>query len=148
MASVSAFRTVSGRRGLAAGALCLGLALPVLLGFQAAPARAKPRGRLPSYYARVVTPQQKEQVYSIQGQFEQKIDALEAQIVALERQREEAIRALLTPEQRKQIDELTAAAEARKAEQRAKEEADEQASGGAEASAGSKAPGRVPAKPK
>lgn len=146
MARRSVFRVLPATPWLAAVALSLSLVLPAWLDAQDAPAapRAKPRGRLPSYYARVVTPQQKEQVYSIQGEYEQKIDALEAQIVALEKQRDEAIRSLLTPEQRKQIDELSAAAEAKRAERKAKEEAEEQETAGAAAAkkTGNQNPGK------
>jgi hypothetical protein len=117
--------SLTARRFLVVAALSLSFIVPSLLGAQdsAAKPRAKPRGRLPAYYAKVVTPQQKEQVYSIQAQYEPKIDALEAQIVALERERDEAIRGLLSATQRTQIDELTAAAEAKRAERKANEDA-------------------------
>ena len=47
--------------------------------------------------------------------------------MALERERDEAIRGLLSATQRKQIDELTAAAEAKRAERKAKEDAEDPA---------------------
>lgn len=121
--------TLTVRRLVMATALVVAVVLPALLGAEETPdkPRANPRGRLPAYYAKVVTAQQKEQVYSIQAQFEPKINALEAQIAALERERDEAIRGLLTPEQRKQIDELAAAAAARRNQRKQSAEVDEQA---------------------
>ena len=74
--------SLTARRFLVFTALALTFIVPSLLGAQdsAAKPRAKPRGRLPAYYAKVVTPQQKEQVYSIQAQYEPKIDALERRL--------------------------------------------------------------------
>ncbi|MBL9124846.1 MAG: hypothetical protein JNG90_14510 [Planctomycetaceae bacterium] len=81
--------------------------------------RAQPRGRLPAYYAKVVTEQQREQVYQVQAEYENQIDTLEAKILELEKKRDDAVRALLTPEQRRQVDQLAAAAKAERDERRA-----------------------------
>lgn len=126
MARLHPNRILSRTRNLAAVGLCL--LLPAVLAAQDAPSpRAESRGRLPSYYAQVVTPQQKEQVYQAQAEYEQQIDALEAKIEALEKKRDEAVRALLTAEQRKQVDQLAAAAKARRDERKAKEKQAESA---------------------
>jgi Spy/CpxP family protein refolding chaperone len=111
--------------------------------------RAEPRGRLPSYYAQVITPQQKEQVYQAQAEYEQQIDALEAKIEALEKKRDDAVRALLTAEQRKQVDQLAAVAKAKRDERKAKEkQAESAAATGGSAAAAPAAPARPSAKPK
>jgi len=51
---------------------------------QAPPAKAKKlSGRLPQYYASVVTPEQRKQIYEVQAQYQPKIDALHAQLTQL-----------------------------------------------------------------
>jgi TolA-binding protein len=70
---------------------------------------AKPRGRLPAYYAQVVTPQQREQIYALQKPIVEKIEALEAQIKELQAQMEKESRAILTADQLKKVEELRAA---------------------------------------
>ena len=145
MARLHPNRILSHTRNLAAVGLCL--LLPAVLAAQDAPSpRAESRGRLPSYYAQVVTPQQKEQVYQAQAEYERQIDELEAKIEALEKKRDEAVRALLTAEQLKQVDQLAAAAKAKRDERKAKEKkAESAASAGGSAAA---APARQNAKPK
>ena len=131
-------------RGLLAVTFCL--TLPALVAADdSSSARAEPRGRLPSYFAQVVTPQQKEQVYQAQSEYEQQIDELEAKIEALEKKRDEAVRALLTAEQRKQVDQLAAAAKAKRAERKAKEKKDEAAAVASEATSAAPATGARPA---
>lgn len=97
-------------------AACLAFNAPTLAQQAKAPAKAeakkapaKPRGRLPAYFAQVVTQQQREQIYTLQKPIMEKIDALEEQIAALKAQLDRESRALLTPEQLKRIDELSAA---------------------------------------
>lgn len=75
--------------------------------------RAKPRGRLPAYYARVVTPQQRESIYKIQETYAEKLEALRAQLAELEAKMGEEIKAVLSPEQLKKVDEFAAEAKAR-----------------------------------
>jgi hypothetical protein len=74
--------------------------------------RAPARGRLPNYYRQVVTPDQREKVYAIQGTYVEQIAALEKQIADLEAKRDAEIEALLTPEQKEKVKSL--AEEARK----------------------------------
>jgi hypothetical protein len=64
-----------------------------------------PRGRLPAHFAKVVNDQQREMIYGIQHEYEPKIELLQAQLKALKKERDEKIKAVLTPEQQKRIDE-------------------------------------------
>jgi hypothetical protein len=129
MAVLTAPRFSTLRARLALAAIALSLSVPLALLAQDVPSTnlAKSRGRLPSHFAQVVTPQQKEQIYGVQAQFEPKFDALQAQLAALEKQRDDAIRALLTPEQRKQVDEIAAAAKAKRDARKAQLEQEENA---------------------
>jgi Spy/CpxP family protein refolding chaperone len=76
-------------------------------------APAKPRGRLPAYYGQVVTPDQRAKIYSLQSPVFEKIEALQAQIKELQTKLDEEVKAVLTAEQLKKVEELTAAAKAR-----------------------------------
>lgn len=62
------------------------------------------RGRLPAHYGKVVTEEQRTAIYKIQEEYRPKIEALKAQLEAIEKQRDEKIAAVLTPEQKKQIE--------------------------------------------
>jgi Skp family chaperone for outer membrane proteins len=82
--------------------------------------------RLPPYYAKVVTPEQREQINKIQEEYQPKITDLKAQIAelkeklqAVEKERDEKIAAVLTPEQQKQVDEAKEAAKQKRAEKKA-----------------------------
>ncbi len=70
--------------------------------------------RLPPHYARVVTPQQREQIYEIQSKHAEKIEALEAQLAVLREARDKEIVAVLDEAQRAKVAELVAAAKARR----------------------------------
>jgi hypothetical protein len=63
--------------------------------------------RLPPHYAKVVKPGQREQIYTIQEKYQPKLEALEAQIKGMKQQRDREIAAVLTPEQRKKIEEAS-----------------------------------------
>lgn len=76
----------------------------------------KPRGRLPAYYRYVVTPQQREAIYKIQAEFAPKIAELQAQLKALTKERDQKVSAVLTPEQRKKVEDLRGAAKAKRAQ--------------------------------
>ena len=76
--------------------------------------RPKSRGRLPMYFAQVVTSQQREQIYEIQDQFDQQIEELMLQVRALQQQRSEAVHAVLTPEQQKEVAAMVADARKRR----------------------------------
>lgn len=70
----------------------------------------KPRGRLPNYYSKVVTSEQREEIYKLQATYNAQIEELQKQIVDVTKKRDEEVRGVLSPEQQKQVDELTAAA--------------------------------------
>jgi hypothetical protein len=72
------------------------------------------RGRLPNYYGQVVNEKQRQAIYKIQAESAPKIAELRAQLQALIKQRDEKIAAVLTPEQLKKIEDLRAAAEAKR----------------------------------
>ncbi len=74
----------------------------------------KPKGRLPANYGKVVSDSQKAKIYDIQAKYAPKIAALREQLNALTAQQTQEMRALLTPEQLTKLDELTAAAKARR----------------------------------
>jgi hypothetical protein len=61
--------------------------------------------RLPAHYAQVVDEQQREKIYKIQEEYQPKIDALQKQIDALKKERDDKISALLTADQKKQVEE-------------------------------------------
>lgn len=68
------------------------------------------KGRLPPYFSAVVTPELREKIYAIQAEYDPKISQLRKELEALTKQRDEKIYDLLTPEQKKKIEELKAAA--------------------------------------
>jgi Spy/CpxP family protein refolding chaperone len=80
-----------------------------------------PRRRLPPFVARVVTPQQREQIYGVQDKYQEQIDALEAQLDAVFEKRDADINAVLTPEQREQVAKLREEAAQRSAARQAAE---------------------------
>jgi hypothetical protein len=71
--------------------------------------------RLPSFFKEVVDEKQRETIYKIQEEYGPKIADLRAQLDALTKQRDERIAAVLTPEQRKKLEDLRAAAKAKRA---------------------------------
>ena len=72
--------------------------------------KKKVRGRLPAYYAKVVTDEQREKIYKIQAEYRPKIKAIKAQLKALKKERKDKIAAVLTPQQKKQVEEAAAKA--------------------------------------
>jgi Spy/CpxP family protein refolding chaperone len=80
----------------------------------AAKTAKKSRGRLPNFYRQVVDPQQRETIYKIQAEYAPKIAELQAQLEKLIKERDEKIAAVLTPEQRKRVEDLNAAARAKR----------------------------------
>lgn len=79
--------------------------------------------RLPPYYAQVVDAQKRKAIYAIQEEYGPKIDALQAQLEALIRERDEKIASLLTEEQRKQVERLREEAKAKRAAAKEKQAA-------------------------
>jgi hypothetical protein len=70
------------------------------------------RGRLPPHYAKVVNEKQREEIYRIEEEYQPKIEALQKQLNSLKKERDGKISALLTAEQKKQIEEVAAKAKA------------------------------------
>lgn len=89
---------------------------------EAKKAPKKPRGRLPNYYSKVVTKEQREEIYKVQGTYNVQIEELQKQIAELTKKRDDEVRAVLSPEQQKEVDELAAAAK-KAAEERRKSKA-------------------------
>ncbi|MGH7192205.1 MAG: hypothetical protein ACREJM_01585 [Candidatus Saccharimonadales bacterium] len=81
----------------------------------AAKARAKPRGRLPAYYARVVSGDQRDKIYAIQQSYEPKIAELQAQLKALTDKRDAEMEAVLTADQKTKVQQLAADAKGKRA---------------------------------
>jgi hypothetical protein len=73
-----------------------------------------PKGRLPPHYAKVVTQQQREKIYTIQEEYRTKIEAARAQLDALVKEEKEKISAVLNDEQKKKVEEFQTAAKAKK----------------------------------
>lgn len=83
--------------------------------------RRKARGRLPNYYrAAGVTDEQREKIYSIQSSYREKIEPLEKQIAQLRAKMTTEIEAVLTPEQKKKVEELREAAAKKRKKRRKK----------------------------
>ncbi len=87
--------------------------------------RAKPRGRLPNFYAQVVDDTQREKIYQIQqgykaetAKLEAKIRDLRKQMKALKQRQAESTAAVLSAKQRTEVDRLRAAAKQRRAQAR------------------------------
>jgi hypothetical protein len=76
----------------------------------------KPQGRLPRFYDRVVSDEQRQKIYAVQQEFAPKINALKAQLAELLRQQDEKIDAVLTPEQQKKVQELREASKTKAAD--------------------------------
>lgn len=74
----------------------------------------KPRGRLPTYYSKVVSTSQREEIYSIQATYQEQIDQLLLQLKQLEQKRDEEVEAVLTEDQRKQVAEMVEEARKRR----------------------------------
>jgi len=71
----------------------------------------KAGGRLPPYYGQVgLSTEQREKIYGVQATYASQIEALQKQIASLEEKRDGEINAVLTADQKKQLDSLRAAA--------------------------------------
>ncbi|MGE0756991.1 MAG: hypothetical protein AB7F89_21625 [Pirellulaceae bacterium] len=72
-------------------------------------------GRLPAYYGEVVSKEQRTKIYELQAKFGDQIQKLREQIELLEKQLQDEMVAVLTPEQRDQVMKRTADAKAKRA---------------------------------
>jgi hypothetical protein len=83
----------------------------------AAPAKKvakKPAGRLPIYYADIVTDAQRLEIYAIQAGYAVKLRALTEQVKAIQAQQNTEIEALLTAEQKEKLYQTKEAAAAKR----------------------------------
>lgn len=71
-------------------------------------------GQLPPYYRDVVSEEQRQKIYAIQSEYNAQIAELEARVAQLRKERDAKIEALLTPEQKKKIEDLRAAAKSKR----------------------------------
>lgn len=69
------------------------------------PAEAKPPfvGRLPRYFSKVVSPEQRQTIYEIQHSFRAKIEKLQQELNALKAEQNEAVEAVLSKVQLQQV---------------------------------------------
>ncbi len=77
--------------------------------------RTAPRGRLPTYFSRVVDTTQREKIYEIQGGYSAQIAALQKQIDELVKKRDTEVDAVLSPEQMANVSKLRDEAKSRRA---------------------------------
>ena len=68
------------------------------------------RGRLPAYFSKIVSEEQRQKIYAIQKEFQTKIRAIQLQLATLKKDRDQEIDSVLTPTQRDQIAAIKAAA--------------------------------------
>jgi hypothetical protein len=85
--------------------------------------RAKPRRRLPVYFARVVDDEQRQQIYAVQQSYAEQMEPLRRQLAELDEQMRAEVRDVLSDEQRQQVDQLVAAARVRREAAKAKRDA-------------------------
>lgn len=83
---------------------------------QEATKKAPAKGRLPPYYGEVVDDAERAKIYEIQAGYEARIDKLEAELEALKAERDEKVAKVLSPAKLKKVEELRAAAAAKREE--------------------------------
>ncbi len=89
------------------------------------PPRKKSRGRLPMYFSKVVTQQQREDIYEIQARFAAKIDELQTQIDKLIQERDQEVESVLSTEQLAEVKKLRDDAKKRRMARRNKSKTDD-----------------------
>jgi hypothetical protein len=109
-------RAASWRRPFAAAVACAVLAgsamWPVA---RAADEKEKePPVRLPPYYSKVVTPEQREKIYALQRASAERIAALERELASVKAKLDSDIADVLTPQQRAEVNRLRTEAEAKR----------------------------------
>lgn len=68
----------------------------------AKPAKAR-KGRLPAYYADIVTEEQRTKIYEIQAKYSKELESLSEQIAAVTKKQREEMEAVLSPEQKDKL---------------------------------------------
>ena len=76
--------------------------------------RKKPRGRLPTYFAKVVNTSQREEIYAIQSRYAEQIEKLQQELQELLKERDAEVDAVLSPEQMAEVLKLRRESEARR----------------------------------
>ena len=71
-------------------------------------------GRLPAYFGMVVDQKQRENIYAIQKEYFEEIEALKTRLALLTDERNKKILTVLSPEQRAKVDQLKAEAKAKR----------------------------------
>jgi hypothetical protein len=100
---------------------------PLSVGQEKAAEKKKAKGKLPAYYADVVSDEQKEKIYAVQAKYAKEISDLNQQLAAVAKKQNEEIEALLTDEQKEKIDKARADAVAKKKRKAAEKKAAEEA---------------------
>jgi Spy/CpxP family protein refolding chaperone len=72
----------------------------------------KATARMPNYYKDLVTEEQRDKILAIVRDYNAKLAPLQEQVEKLTKERDAAVEAVLTPEQKKQLDDIKAAAKA------------------------------------
>jgi hypothetical protein len=93
--------------------------------------KKEPAGRLPPYYSKVVTDEQREKIYEIQRKGAEKIAALERELAAARLKLDADIATVLTPAQRDQVVQLRLEAEQKRAAAKREKEGKKPAKPGA-----------------
>jgi hypothetical protein len=83
------------------------------------------RGRLPAYFSAVVNLKQRQEIYTLQAEYHDKIAALLDQIEELKNERDKAVDDVLTTDQLAAVQQKRDEAAARRAERQAKAESKE-----------------------
>jgi hypothetical protein len=88
------------RKKVVAAAVVLAVAIVFCSGQWSIGQEKKAKGRLPPYYSSIVTEQQRAAIYLIQAKYGQQLMALQQQIEGLEKQRDQDIENVLSPQQK------------------------------------------------
>ena len=76
---------------------------------KSAPSEPEPRvkGTLPQHWGKIgLSDEQKQEIYKIQGKYHRELDKLEAQVKELKSHRDREIKSVLTPEQKKRLEDI------------------------------------------
>lgn len=65
---------------------------------------AKAKGQLPTYWKDIVSEDQKPKIYAVQTKYREKIDKLETEIKSLKEKRDKELLDILSPEQKKRLE--------------------------------------------
>ena len=99
-------------------AICLACTLPLVsfaAGEPTGESESAPKivRRLPNHYSKLVDDSQRKKIYAIQSKYAEQIETLQEQLKELMLERDAEIRAVLSAEQQKKLDELLSAVKSR-----------------------------------